>query len=338
MFKKLLLIALLAFMASAIHAQGNSASPSTDIQAGDFVLRVVVDSLNIRALPTTESDRVGSLFEGDNVYAVGRNIDGTWFEIQRPSKQTNAGWVSREYFSFTFDTTQLPITDLTVGMIGETTIVDTGISALVLTEAALRVEPFLTANVIDNMKILRVIPVLERTPDNLWVKVNYLGQVGWVAEYLLRIPAGVNSVPVAEEFLNSGLVPVRIIPPEVQRAHAQRFIDYATPIYATAQEIATFWSQLTEGLTIPCNPPVVNFSTFAVTQDDLFELPELRGANRLIPTAISDLNASVEVMRRCGVFTPTEIRGAYADAINASAILGNGIGTMEFVLATVLAE
>lgn len=336
MIRRLLMIVVLLFSLSVILAQEETASISTELTPGDFAMRVVVDSMNIRALPTTDSDRVGSLFEGDNVYAVGRNIDGTWFEIQRPSRDTSAGWVSRDYFSYMFDATLLPITDLTTGMIGETTIIDTGVSAFILTESALRTAPNLNGARILDMQVQRTIPVLTKTPDNLWLKVNYLGEVGWVAEFLLNVPQGLEGVPVDDEFSSSTLAPVAIIPPEVQRAQAQRLIDYATPIQAVADEVANFWSQLTLGLTIPCNPPASDFGTFSLTQQDLFELPELRTANRLIPTAINDLNTSIEMMRRCGVYTPSEISSAYAKAINASAILTSSIDRMEFTLEEII--
>lgn len=337
MLNRLLLIMVLLLTVGFVAAQDEAtASLSTDLTPSDFVMRVVVDSLVIRGLPTTDSDRVGSLVEGDIVYAIGRNIDGTWFEIQRPSRDTSAGWVSREFFSFMFDTTPLPITDLTTGIIGEVPVIDTGISAFVLTESAIRGEPSLNGERLYIMPVQRTIPILSRTPDNLWVKVNYLGQVGWVAEFLLNIPAGVGAVPIDDEFANAPVAPVTIIPPEVQRAQAQRLIDYATPIQATAQDIASFWSQLTLGLTIPCNPPPANFTVISITQQDLFELPELRRASRLIPTAIDNLNASIETMQRCGVYSAEEIRSAYANAINASAILGGSINTMEFVLEEVI--
>lgn len=336
MLKRLIWIVLGMMMTWSITAQEETASMSIEFEASDFGMRVVVDSLNIRALPTTDSDRVGSVFEGDILYSVGRNVDGTWFEVQRPMRDTRVGWVSREFFSYTFDPTLLPITDLLTGVIGDESVVDTGISAFVLSEAALRDKPNLDSERIGIVKIQTTIPALERTPDNSWVKVNYLGQVGWVAEFLLRVPMGIETLPIAEEFKVIATVPIRIIPSEVQRTQALRLIAYATPIKVVAGDVAVFWSQLTDGYTIPCNPPATLFGYFEVTQDDLFELPELRGASRLIPTAIDDLNASIAVMWRCGVYTQSEISVAYADAINANAILGSSINRMNNLLEVTL--
>jgi len=330
--RRLIGILLVAMMTWSVLAQDETASMSTEFEPSNFGMRVVVDSLNIRALPTTDSDRVGSVFEGDVLYAVGRNADATWFEVQRPMRDTRVGWVDRAYFSYTFDTTLLPITDLETGVTGDVPIIDTGVSVFVLTEAAFRDAPNLDAGRIGTVPIQVTIPVIERSPDNNWLKVNYLGQTGWLAEFLVRNPVGIEAIPIAEEFLNISLLPIKIIPIEVQRAQAVRLVDYATPIRAVSQEVAVFWSQLTEGLTIPCNPPAGGYTSFPVSQQDLYELPELRGASRLIPTAINDLNTSIEVMSRCGVYTPTEISGAYADAINASAILNNSINSMNDVI------
>jgi hypothetical protein len=337
-FQRLIAIVLTMMIAWGVLAQDETASMSTDFEPSDFGMRVVVDSLNIRALPTTESDRVGSVFEGDVLYAVGRNVDATWFEVQRPMREVHVGWVSREFFSYMFDPTLLPITDLVTGVTGDEPVVDTGVSVFVITEAAFRDAPNLDAGRIGIVPIQVTIPVIERSPDNNWLRVNYLGQTGWLAEFLVRIPVGINDIPIAEEFLNVSLLPIEIIPIEVQRAQANRLLNYATPIKTVSEEVAVFWSQLTEGLTIPCNPPASSYTSFEVTQEDLYELPELRGASHLIPIAITDLNTSIEVMSSCAVFTPTQISGAYADAINANAILGNSINQMNYVLEFTLGE
>lgn len=336
MLKRLIGIVLVVMMTWGIWAQEETASMSTENEPSDFVMRVVADSLNIRALPTTDSDRVGSVFEGDVLYAVGRNADGTWFEVQRPMRDARVGWVSRGFFSYTFDTTLLPITDLTTGVAGDEPVVDTGVSVFVLTEALLRDAPNLDAAQIGIVPVQITIPVIERSPDNNWIRVNYLGQTGWLAEFLVRVPVSIDDIPIAEEFLNINLLPIEIIPVETQRNQAVRLLEYATPIKVVSQEVAVFWSQLTAGYTIPCNPPASGFTYFDVSQQDLYELPELRGASRLIPTAIDDLNTSIEVMTRCGVYTPTEISAAYADAINANAILGSSISRMNYVLEVTL--
>jgi hypothetical protein len=192
--------------------------------------------------------------------------------------------------------------------------------------------PNLNAGQIGVVPIQVTIPVIERSPDNNWLRVNYLGQTGWLAEFLVRIPVGIDDIPIAEEFLNPDILPIEIIPVEIQRNQAVRLLDYATPIQVVSQQVAVFWSQLTEGYTIPCNPPAGGFTDFAVSQQDLYELPELRGASRLIPTAIDDLNTSIAVMQRCGVYTQSEISASYADAINANAILGSSISKMNYVL------
>jgi hypothetical protein len=329
--KRTIALFVLILLTAAV-VSGQETTPSENA-ATAFVVRVVVDSAFVRALPDIESEMVGSVFENDLLYAIGRSADGRWLEVHRPGNTVNTGWISKPLISFTFAVAQLPLTDLETGVTGPEPVYDSGVSMLVLTEAALRDYPSLNGRQIGILPVDVTIPAFERSPDNLWLHVNYLGNTGWVAEFLVRTTNDVTRLPV-DPSLGVTTVPLEIIPVEVQIAQAQRLIDYAQPIYDLASTTATFWGDLSDSKTVRCDPPPGGLAYFGYTQRDIVELPELRQQVRRVPRAIDDLNASLEAMQRCGIYTPLEISTAYAQAINARAILSAVIGRMQMVIAT----
>lgn len=328
--RKLLIILFLATFSLTIQAQEPESTPDMPIDSNDFVLNVFVDSAFIRELPTRDSEPVGSVFEGDSLVAVGRNIDGTWFQVRKPFQNAAVGWISRTLVSYTFSVGDLPLTDLTTGLVGGEPVFNTGVSVFILTEAALRAEPDLDAERIGIVPIMVTIPVVERTADSNWLRVNYLGTTGWIAEFLTSTEDNLADVPVLPA-AQVDTISLEIIPIEVQIGQAVRFQEYLLPIRDVADEVANFWGTLSTGEIIPCNPPAGGFTTYPYTQRDLVELPELRRHVRRIPRAINDLNASIDTMQRCGVYLPEEISGAYAQAINARVIIDAAIEGMQGV-------
>lgn len=309
--------------------------------ANQFMVRVFVDSAFVRALPEQDAEPVGSVFEDTYLLAVGRNIDGTWFEVRRPGrvneKKPNIGWISREVVIYTFEVADLPMTDLTTGVTGPEPVYDTGYSTFILLEAALRAEPNLDAERLAIVPIMLTLPVLDRTVDRQWVRINYRGTVGWVAEFLTRASIPLDDIPVNPAFAVSTL-PVEIIPLELQLAQINRFRDYVRPILAQSEGVANFWSLVGIGEIVECNPPEGTYAQYPITVRDIYELPELRNQERRIRTAITDINASITTMQRCGVYTPNEISKAYAQAINTKVILSVVIQYMNNLEANLLAQ
>jgi len=328
--KKLLILLLLIPFSVLIQAQEPESTPDIPLDSNDFVLNVFVDSAFVRELPTRDSEPTSSVFEGDSLVAVGRNIDGTWFQVRKPFQDAAIGWINRTLVGYMFSVGDLPLTDLTTGLVGEEPVFNTGVSVFILTEVALRAEPDLDGDRVGIVPIQVTIPVVERTPDSRWLRVNYLGTTGWIAEFLTSTEDTLADVPVLPS-AQADLIALEIIPIDVQISQAVRFQQYLLPIRETADEVATFWGTLAIGEIIPCNPPAGGFTTYNFNQRDLVELPELRRHVRRIPRAINDLNESIEAMQRCGVYLPSEISNAYAKAINARVILDDAIEGMRGV-------
>jgi hypothetical protein len=339
----LLLIAILS-VSGIIFAQ--ESTPEPDVNANEqtaslveeetpeYVLRVFVDSAFIRALPTRDSEMVGSTFQDESLLAIGRNADGAWFQVRRPYRQGAVGWISRTLVAYSFDIAELPITDLTTGVTGAEPVYDSGFSVFVLTEASLRTKPDPDAERVGIVPIMATIPAIERTADSLWLYVNYLGNAGWVAEFLVRSSADIAELPINQEFAPD-VIALEIIPPEVQLAQVNRVRAFVTPLRDQSQELSNFWAILTTGETVPCNPPAGNHPHYGFSARDIVELPELRRQVRTMTRAVDDLNASIDAIQRCGIYTPSEISEAYAHAINSTILFNVLLSNMDNVEAII---
>lgn len=329
-----LLLILLIF---AVPLSAQTAEPETTPEATTeeddptpLTLTVFVDSALIRELPTQDSEFIGSTFENDVLIAIGRNADGTWFQVRRPLRDNPAGWISRELVAFTFAPGDLPITDFTTGVTGPDAVLDSGVSAFVLTEAALRDRPALNAERIGVLPIMVTIPIYERSPDNLWFLVNYLGQTGWVAEFLVRPVGDVTAVPISTQFAVT-VVDLLIIPPEVQLAQVNRLRGYIIPARDLAATQADFWALLLDREVVPCEPPAGNVALYEWGPQDVAELPELRRYVRRLDTATTDLNDAITIMQGCGVFSDEDVSSAFANAVNATVIYNSILNNLDFL-------
>ncbi|NWG18482.1 MAG: SH3 domain-containing protein [Chloroflexi bacterium] len=287
----------------------------------EYALQVVVDSAFLRAAPAEDAPAVSSVFENDSLVAVGRSVDGQWLQVKRPGARAAAGWIAGDLVLFTFEVGKLPITDLTTGVTGPTPVVDTGTAVLTAGEVVQHSAPARSAPQVGIIPMLRTVPVLERTPNNQWLKVNYRGTVGWVAVFLVVTSADLNAVPVSPEYAGDPqYAAYEIIPPEVQLAQADRLLAYIQSVGETAAGVADYWRMLSRGETMACNPPG-DAVYFVTTARDLVELPELRRQEQDLQQAVDDLNAAIDAMRRCGVYRQFEIREAYSKALNAQVLL-----------------
>jgi len=286
----------------------------------EYVLQVVAESAFLRALPDAESEAVASVFANDSLIAVGRNIDGEWLEVRRPGRRTG-GWIARELTAFTFAVGALPLTDLTTGLVGDDPVVDTGLSILTISEGFLRATPYRHGTQLDIIPVNLTLPVIERTPDNQWLKINFRGTVGWLAEFETRTSGDLSLIPVSPEYAaDPEYAPFAIIPPEVQLAQITDLVNYLQPIATVTADVVHYWKMLSRGETMECLPPAGNYDDYPAAPQDITELPELRQQRRLLTQAITAINESIVAMMRCGVYTESEISRAYADAINAQAI------------------
>ena len=285
-------------------------------EAQHYPAQVAVDSAFIRAEPSVDAPAVASVFSGDALRAIGRNVDGTWFEVARPP-----GWIYRPSLVFTFDPALLPMTDITTGVEGEIPVVDSGFTVQPIDDTVLRIQPERAAQAIADVPIYALLPALERTPDNQWIAVNYRGIVGWLPQFLTRYTFAVADLPVSAAFADDPRYPaVALIPVERQLAQIDRLLAYIEPVDQLANGIANYWNGLRRGQILECQPHTETVPYYAVTLQDLVELPELRQQDRRLREAVDDLNAALALTQTCGIVVTIDFNAAYADAMNARLI------------------
>lgn len=309
MIKKLLFLLILTCLSTVVQAQDTT----------DFQATLKVDSAFARALPTEEADRVASLFRDDPVEVVSRSLDGSWFEVRRPGRLTNLGWVLNKLLEWDFKPEELPLGDLTTGVLGPNPLTEVPAFGVYLLEGlALRQSPSRFSPLIINIPPLVTIPVLERNQDGSWLHVNYLGYDGWVIGYATR-KSDVMAIPEAAGLPPLETAVVIIIPVEIQQAQIDRLRVFITENRDMAAILESFWWDVFRGAVKPCEPPAAVLA-YDYDSRDVQELPEL---GRLVPRitdAIDYLNDSIDPINNCGVLSPDVVGDARDAAINAKVI------------------
>jgi uncharacterized protein YraI len=270
---------------------------------------------------------------GEKFYAIGRNADGTWLQLQRTDRVKRViGWLAVRYTDFEFDRVLLPITDSTTGLIGDVPVTDVyNASVVTLAEVKLRADANVRSAEITVIPYDVIVPALEVYPDLTWVKVNYLGQIGWVAGFLVRTPADIlERVPIPEG-LERTVVGVEIVPPELQLAQLERLRDFVEYRRQLADDMAYFWGLVKKGETVPCSPPGYVESEYAASFQDYKELPEMRRYLPRLRVGVESLNKAIEILQPCGTYTDEQVNEAYAGAINARVIFDTTLEQLDFL-------
>jgi hypothetical protein len=294
-----------------------------------FRVTVEVDSAFVRAAPSQEADRVASVFEDSPLEVVGRSLDGTWFEVRRPGRLTNLGWLFNEVVEWDFQPEALPLTDLATGIIGPTPLAaDPGFAVHVREGAAMRPQPYGLGERIVNLPPGVTVPLLERDPTGEWLRVNYLGYEGWIAGFNTRPLAYLMDVPVAVGLPQLQTVAVEIIPPEVQLAQVQRMRNFVAPLRDLADYMANFWFAVGTGEIMPCSAPGFVLE-YLYTPADVRQLPELQRFAPRMNQGVGYLNDSITPLTNCGIIDPESVQEARNQAINARTIFDATLGALE---------
>jgi hypothetical protein len=293
---------------------------------------VIAMSAFLRAAPAEDAPVVSSVFEGEILAVRGRSVDGFWLWVNRPYQPQGQAWIRADLLTGGFDLTLLPLGRGAeqVALLGAVIPVETGYAAVLDAEAQLRAAPARDAQSLGVVPRLAVIPVVARTPDGFWLKVNYLGIEGWVAEFLTRSGGRLTDVPIDPLYAADPryAVTMPIIPREVQRAQADRLLGWLAEQLTVAENVAFYWSEMANGKTMECVPPAPIPALYPLTPQDYIELPELRQEVEPIARAVESLNSAIDAMRQCGIYTANQLNPAMRAAFNARFIFCSVIDRM----------
>jgi hypothetical protein len=321
----LLLLMLFASLGSASATEG-------------FTATVDVDSAFARALPAFDAAETASVFEGERLEAVSRNLDGTWFEVRRPGRMNKLGWIFAATLEWDFLPELLPLGDLTTGVIGPDVLNFTPESAVFLVESpTLRTQPIRTSPRVPGVVIpfSVTVPVISRNQDGTWLYINYLGYQGWVIAFAGRPVPNLMDILPAPNLPPLENVSTLIIPVEIQQAQIDRLRAFAQDRLAYAQGLESFWWRVFRGEIMPCNAPP-ELLNYPYTDNDVRELPELGRYAPRLETGVDYLRTSQSLLNECGVVSPVGVVDARDAAINARIIFNSTLGSLasleEFVV------
>lgn len=338
----LLGITLLALTANLSPASALQTAPTlvptpmtpglTRFTSGDrFRARVRVDSLHVHRLPAETADRVASLFKGEIVQVVSRNLDGSWFEVRRIGRMSNLGWVLNDLIEWDFAPETLALGDITVGVIGPVSLTSAPQYGVYLEEApVLRELPLRTGRRIMALPPLIVVPVVARNQDTTWLQINYFGYQGWIHRGSIRERGDVdwNSLPVPPGLPPPDTVPVVIIPLEIQQEQIDRLRGFVNHRRELAAALEAFWWRVYRGEIMPCEAPP-EIVDYPYTEEDVRELPELTRYVPRLSTAVDYLQGARQPFERCGIIAPAVTADARNHAINARVIFDATLQTLD---------
>jgi hypothetical protein len=312
----------------SISVMGQGAQPtSTPTPTPPPPVRVIIDapSAFVRAIPSFDGEVVASLVDGDILEIVGRNLDGTWFEVKRPNRLNNLGWIFNNlYEKSDFLPELIPLRDITTGVVGPTPLTEFPPQAIYLAEGpALRTLPSrLEGTRIINIPPRVTIPVISRSSDGAWFKVNYLGYEGWIIAFTARDSrrAALQNLPIDPNgFVAVESIAVEIIPPEIQQAQLDELRAFILDRRVLAVNLESLWWRVFRGEVMPCDAPEAVIP-YPYTESDVRQLPEIQRVAPRISDAIEYLRSSADPLYRCGVVFPSDVVVARDAAINARVI------------------
>jgi uncharacterized protein YgiM (DUF1202 family) len=135
---------------------------------------VVTGSLNVRYGPGELSASLGHLRQGEQVYVLAQNVDGSWLQVRWAY---GTGWVSSRYLTLTG-------TPQTVGTEGEGTSIpltsQTPYAVVLATYLNVRTGPGPNYAVLGQVFSGDSLPIVGRTNDRSWYQVETPVGTGWV--------------------------------------------------------------------------------------------------------------------------------------------------------------
>lgn len=327
--RRLIVMALLGFGLLPTLAQEPQPTATATAQPITFGAIVDVESAFVRATPDFDGERIASVFEGEYLEVVSRNLDGQWFEVRRPNHMAALGWAFENVLAWDFLPESLPLGDYVTGVAGPTPITSRTDFAVYMQEgAALRSQPDRNGEIVRNLPPLVTLPVIARNQNGSWLQVNYLGYQGWVVSFTTRELGNVLSFPEAAHLPPLAVPDFPVIPPEIQLAQINRLRAYIDERMGLARSLETFWWRVFRGEVMPCDAPP-ELTGYQFTLQDVRELPELERELPRLDQAVAYINTAIDILNDCGVIRPEDVIEARNSAINARVIFDAALERLE---------
>jgi uncharacterized protein YraI len=158
-------------------------------------------TLRLRTAPNTTAQQVGTVPFDTTVPVFGKNGAGDWFYVEYTGVR---GWVAGWFCLLNGDINALPVLPDNVGGGGApgptpvpgTPSAPTGVTAHTTSNTRMRSGPDTSYSQIGTIPAYLDVVVLGRNNVSSWLYVEYNGQKGWIAAWLVTINGDLATVPV----------------------------------------------------------------------------------------------------------------------------------------------
>jgi N-acetylmuramoyl-L-alanine amidase len=195
---------------------------STVVSAQDEVTAQAYRTVNVRSGPGIQYDIIGQLTNGDQVRVIGRSDEeNDWLQIEY---KDGTGWVA--YFTVTVMSAvdKLPIVDATDSpSVTPTPVRDSGnkipasgdLYVTAFRRVNVRSGPGLAREQIGTLEPGDTADITGRTTDNQWLQINFNGQSGWVAYFVVTVTGSLNAAAVIDLPIENQVTPEPTAPPQI---------------------------------------------------------------------------------------------------------------------------
>ncbi|MFQ3565369.1 MAG: SH3 domain-containing protein [Aggregatilineales bacterium] len=196
------------------------AAPPIFAQESGAVFAEVYRTVNVRSGPSTLFDVIAQLTPEMVVDVIGRSdSESNWLQVRFNGR---SGWVA--YFTVTVvgDTNRLPITWNSFPTPPPLTPTPDQFVQLEETVSLPTATAFRRANVrsgpstdFDRIGVLEVgdsVPITGMVETMQWLRIDFQGQAGWVAFFVVNVSGSLEEVPIVEFATTEGVGAVEIVP------------------------------------------------------------------------------------------------------------------------------
>lgn len=257
--------------------------------------------LNVRSLPSTSGVRLQTAPANTTIQVVGRNSDGSWVQV---AYKGVVGWVSVVYVTANGDVSLLPVTDgsdpNTPANIGQSsapdgTVVQNGTLVVFSATAKVNVRERPDENSVrlGQLEVNARATVTEVDSSRSWGKIDFNGQEGWVALFVVTVLGDIRTVAITGQAGSGTNLPIPEGAPTLeQRAVVDKAQAHLAKYLPDINELA-FVLSLGVGADpfIACGPEIAFFNQYRPVRRDYELVPELRAI-------VSDMNAALRQLNR----------------------------------------
>jgi len=147
---------------------------------------ITTSQLNVRSVPSTIGDALGTIAAFSTVQIVGKESNGAWYQILYQNSSDGKGWITSAYVQVS-DTAQIPVIQTGAGP-------GTNGSGITLQGVNVRNGPGTSYESIGTLLKNDVVQITGKDSNGDWVQIDFKGSAGWISSDYLQ--ADLTNVPV----------------------------------------------------------------------------------------------------------------------------------------------